>query len=64
MKIFRWCDEHGGGLVIAFTERGARRKLQKVFAGLGRLKELQIWLWELDEYYDPEHRHVFDIYGM
>lgn len=64
MKTFRWCDEYGGGLVIAFTERGARRKLHKMFAGMGRLKELRVWLWKLDRNYDCEYPDIFNIYRI
>ena len=64
MRVFRWCDEIGGGLVIACSVKRAEKKLRKYYAGMGRLKELKIWLWKRDQYYDADHRSVLDIYGM
>ena len=35
MKIYRWCDEVGGGLVLAFSIKSAKKKLRKCYAGYG-----------------------------
>lgn len=60
-KLYRWCDDHGGGLVIAFSKEKARAKLKKKYGN--KRKDFIIWLWTNDEYYDKDNQDVFDIYG-
>lgn len=59
---YRWCDELGGGLVIASSVDDAKEKLVKKF-GADR-KDFIVWLWTDDDYFDKENEDVFDIYGL
>lgn len=60
--IYRWCDNFGGGLVIAASIEDARKKLDKKYP-----KRLggtwNIWPWKHDDYYDENNVDVLDIYS-
>lgn len=60
-KVYRWCDDYGGGLVIAISKERARAKLAKKYGN--ERKDFIIWLWTNDEYYDKDNQDVFDIYS-
>ncbi len=64
-NIYRWCDDYGGGIVIAKSLVDAQAKLEKM---LGEDEERDadkviIWPWHLDDYFDEENPDVLDIYG-
>lgn len=62
-KYYRWCDDFGGGIVVAFSVEDAREKLKKKYQAMGdRNGEFKIWPWENDDYYDKNNPCVFDIY--
>lgn len=60
-NLYRWCDNYGGGIVIASSVEDACEKLQK------KHKEERgpytIWRWKMDDYYDEDNVDVLDIYG-
>ena len=60
-NLYRWCDNYGGGLVIASSEEEAREKLIKKYDN--SRGELIIWPWTNDDYFDKDNRDVIDIYG-
>ena len=60
MHTYRWCDDFGGGLVLATSEEDARKKLVAKY-GMS-CGDFTIWLWENDEFYDKNHPDVYDIY--
>lgn len=61
-KLYRWCDDYGGGLILADSVEDAISKLDKKFKDEPRTKFL-VWLWKNDDCYDEENPDVFDIYG-
>lgn len=61
-KLYRWCDDYGGGLLLADSVEDAMAKLNKKYGDSERTKFL-VWLWKNDDYYDEENPDVFDIYG-
>lgn len=63
LNVYRWCDDYGGGLVVAESIEDASEKLQKKYKAMGeRNGEFTIWLWENDDYYDEDNPFVYDIY--
>lgn len=60
-KLYRWCDDYGGGLLIADSIEDAIAKLDKKFKDEPRTKFL-VWLWKNDDYYDTDNPGVLDIY--
>ena len=63
-QLYRWCDDFGGGLVIATSIEDAREKLEKKYQSMkNRNGEFKIWPWENDDYYDEDNKDVLDIYG-
>lgn len=60
-KLYRWCDDYGGGLLIADSVEDAISKLDKKFKDEPRTKFL-VWLWKDDDYYDEDNPDVLDIY--
>lgn len=60
-NLYRWCDQYGGGLVIADSLEDAGEKLAKRY-GDDR-EEFIIWEATNDDYYDDDYPLVFDIYG-
>lgn len=62
-NLYRWCDDYGGGIVIADSRTEAQEKLEKMFGEDRDTDKLIIWPWHLDDYYDEENPDVLDIYG-
>ena len=62
-NLYRWCDENGGGLVIASSIEEAKEKLVKKNDG-SFAEDYKVWPWENDDYYDEDNIDVFDIYGL
>lgn len=58
--LYRWCDNYGGGLVIATSTDDAREKLAKAYPDRN---SFVIWLCSNDDYFDEEHPDVLDIYS-
>ena len=56
-KLWRWCDDNGGGIVKARTIEEAELKLSRY----GRTG-CTIWPWLKDDHYDEQNPDVFDIY--
>lgn len=62
LKYWRFSDCDGaGGLILAPSSGQARKKLSKKYGTMA--DNAQIWPWEEDEYFDPDHPNVFDVYG-
>lgn len=59
-NLYRWCDDYGGGLVIAGSVEEAREKLIKAYPDR---RSFLIWLWIDDDYFDKENPDVLDIYS-
>lgn len=59
---YRWCfiseDKTGGGIVKAFGMAEASRKLSEKYPG----SAFKIWPWTDDDYFDPEHNDIFNLY--
>lgn len=62
-NLYRWCDDYGGGLVIANSLIEAQEKLEKMFGEERDANKVIIWAWHLDDYFDKENPYVLDIYG-
>ena len=64
-NLYRWCDDYGGGLVIAKSLVDAQEKLEKMFRKDEErdANKTIIWPWYLDDYFDKENPDVLDIYG-
>ena len=62
-NLYRWCDDYGGGLVIADSLIEAQEKLDKMFGEDRDVNKVIIWPWHLDDYFDKENPDVLDIYG-
>lgn len=62
INVWRWCDDYGGGLVIADSEDDAREKLAKKYDDRD-IDKIIIWLWTNDDYFDKQNPDVLDIYG-
>lgn len=62
-NLYRWCDDYGGGLVIANSLIEAKEKLEKMFGEERDIEKVIIWTWRLDDYFDKENPDVLDIYG-
>ena len=62
-KIYRWCDDQGGGIVFASSAREAWVKVVAKCAADERGVDLQVWEWERDDFNDPKHPDVLDIYS-
>ena len=60
-KLYRWCDDYGGGLVIASSKEKAVKKLTKKYGD--ERKSFIVWQWKNDDYFDKENQDVLDIYG-
>jgi len=60
-NLYRWCDDYGGGIVIAESLLDAGEKLAKKYGE--ERKNFIIWEFVDDDYYDEENPDVFDIYG-
>lgn len=60
--LYRWCDDYGGGLVIASSMEEALEKLKKKYGDEERT-EFIVWLWKNDDFYDKDNKDVLDIYG-
>lgn len=63
INLYRWCDDYGGGIVIADSLLDAKEKLAKMFGEDRDADKTIIWPWHLDDYYDEENPDVLDIYG-
>lgn len=61
-NLYRWCDDYGGGLVIADSLIDAQEKLDKMFGEDRDVNKVIIWPWHLDDYFDKENPDVLDIY--
>ena len=62
-NLYRWCDDYGGGIVIADSLTEAQAKLEKMFREERDIDKVIIWPWRLDDYFDEENPDVLDIYG-
>ena len=62
-NLYRWCDDYGGGLVIADSLIDAQAKLEKALGEDRDPNKVIIWPWHLDDYFDKENPDVLDIYG-
>lgn len=62
-NLYRWCDDYGGGIVIANSLLEAQEKLSKQFGEERDAEKVIIWPWRLDDYFDKENPDVLDIYG-
>ena len=63
INLYRWCDDYGGGIVIAESLIEAQSKLEKMFGEERDVEKTIIWPWHLDDYYDEENPDVVDVYG-
>ena len=61
-RLYRWSDDHGGGLVIASSVEEAREKLVARYSRYNRTDNFVIWKATDDDYYDPDHPDVLDVY--
>ena len=61
-SVYRWCDDIGGGIVIASSVEDATNKLREKYKE-DRLENLKVWPWKNDDYFDIGNVDVFDIYG-
>lgn len=59
-NLYRWCDDYGGGIVIANSVDEAREKLVKAHS---ERRSFIIWLMIDDDYFDKENPDVLDIYS-
>lgn len=59
-NLYRWCDDCGGGLVIASSLEDAKEKLKKRYPDRN---SFIIWLYTKDDYFDEDNPDVLDIYG-
>lgn len=62
-NLYRWCDDYGGGIVIADSKIEAREKLIKYLSEERDPDKLIIWSWTNDDYFDKENPDVLDVYG-
>ena len=62
-KVYRWCDDYGGGIVIADSIEDAESKLRSYYPVESGRHKFKIWLWMVDDYYDSSNPDVFDIYS-
>lgn len=62
-NLYRWCDNYGGGIVIAESVVEAQEKVVKYLDEERDPNKLIIWPWHLDDYYDEENPDVLDVYG-
>ena len=62
-NLYRWCDNFGGGIVIAESRSDAQEKLMKALGEDRDPEKLIIWPWHLDDYFDEENPDVLDVYG-
>lgn len=62
-NLYRWCDDYGGGIVIANSILEAQEKLTKAFGEERDADKVIIWPCRLDDYFDAENPDVLDIYG-
>lgn len=61
-NLYRWCDDYGGGLVIASSKEDAKEKLIKKYKAERDPDKYIIWLWTNDDYFDKDNEDVLDIY--
>lgn len=61
-RLYRWSDDYGGGLVIASSVEEAREKLVARYSRYNRTSNFVIWKATDDDYYDPDHPDVLDVY--
>ena len=62
-NLWRWCDDYGGGLVIAETKDEAKEKLEKMYGENRNVENVVLWRWTSDDYYDEQNPDVLDIYS-
>lgn len=62
-KLYRWCDDYGGGIVIADSLIEANEKVKAYLDEERDPDKLIIWPWHLDDYFDEENPDVLDVYG-
>lgn len=62
-NLYRWCDDYGGGIVIATSRAEAQEKLIAYLSEERDPNNLIIWPWHLDDYFDEENLDVLDVYG-
>jgi hypothetical protein len=62
-NVYRWCDDYGGGIVLARNGYEAREKLIKKYGEERGKRGFVIWSWSRDDYFDESNPDVFDIYG-
>lgn len=60
--VYRWCDDFGGGIVVARNKDDAQEKLREKYGDERSKKSFVIWNWTDDEYFDESNPDVFDIY--
>lgn len=63
INLYRWCDDYGGGIVIADSIEDASKKLENFLSEERSIDKVIVWPWHLDDYYDEENPDVLDIYG-
>lgn len=63
-NMYRWCDDFGGGLVIATSIEEARNKIAEFMTYLEQPERTNftIWLMKDDDYFTESHPDVFDVY--
>lgn len=62
-NLYRWCDQYGGGIVIANSLLEAKEKVERALSEERDPNELIIWPCRLDDYFDEENPEVLDVYG-
>ena len=60
-NLYRWCDAHGGGIVVASSLEEATEKLTKKYGD--ERGEYIVWPWANDDYFDEENPDVLDVYN-
>ena len=64
-NVYRWCDDFGGGLVMATSANEAEVKIRAYMSDVGQADErTKFTIWSLlnDDYYNEKHPDVLDIY--
>lgn len=62
-NLYRWCDDYGGGIVIAESKEDALMKLITKYGNDRNFEKVIIWSWANDDYFDEKNPDVLDIYG-